>query len=54
MMLSLDETKVKLSNLTRINSIKNSIFCENLIGDDHVEYDTEAVLKKEPVRVFII
>lgn len=51
MMLSVDETKVKLSNLTRINSLKNTNYCENLIRDDHGELDTEneSVTKKEPV-----
>lgn len=34
MMLHLDETKVKLSNLTRINSIKNTKYCENLIREE--------------------
>ncbi|KAG5683335.1 hypothetical protein PVAND_012621 [Polypedilum vanderplanki] len=37
MILNLDETKVKMSNLTRINDVKNSVFCENLITDDHLE-----------------
>jgi hypothetical protein len=55
MMLSVDETKVKLSNLTRINSIKNTNYCENLIRDDHLEDDTEneAVKKKEPVSELV-
>lgn len=48
MMLSLDETKVKLSNLTRIDSIKNSNYCENLIKDDHLDLDSVAP-KKEAV-----
>lgn len=55
MMLSLDETKVKLSNLTRKkNSIKSSNYCENLIcEDDNVELDAgdEDDSKKEPVSV---
>lgn len=56
MMLSADETKVKLSNLTRINSIKNTNYCENLIRDDHLELDTDddAVKKKEPVSCIIM
>ncbi|CAG9803171.1 unnamed protein product [Chironomus riparius] len=37
MILSLDETKVRMSNLTRINDIKNTVYCENLITDDHLE-----------------
>lgn len=37
MTLSLDETKVKMSNMTRINDIKNTVYCENLITDDHLE-----------------
>lgn len=41
MMLNLDETKVKLSNLTRINSIKNTNYCENLIKDDHLDQELE-------------
>jgi hypothetical protein len=55
MMLSVDETKVKLSNLTRINSIKNTNYCENLIRDDHLEDDAEneAVKKKEPVSELV-
>lgn len=55
MMLSADETKVKLSNLARINSIKNTNFCENLIRDDHLEPDgdNEAVTKKESVSDFV-
>lgn len=35
MMLSLDETRVKMSNLTRISDVKNAVYCENLIADDH-------------------
>lgn len=41
-MLNLDETKVKLSNLTRINSIKNTKFCENLIRADHLDLDSKS------------
>lgn len=37
MVLSLDETKIKMSNLTRINDVKNTVYCENLITDDHLE-----------------
>lgn len=55
MMLSLDETKVKFSNLTRKkNSIKNSNYCENLISeDDNAAFDAVdgEVSKKEPVSV---
>lgn len=55
MMLNADETKVKLSNLARINSIKNTNYCENLIRDEHLEpdADNEAVKKKEPVSDFV-
>jgi hypothetical protein len=41
MLLSLDETRVKMSNLTRINDVKNTVFCENLITDDHLEVTSE-------------
>lgn len=48
MMLSLDETKVKLSNLTRINSIKETNYCENLIREEE-DSPTDEVPKIEPV-----
>lgn len=35
MMLSLDETRIKMNNLTRISDVKNAVYCENLITDDH-------------------
>lgn len=35
MVLGLDETRVKMSNLTRISDVKNAVYCENLITDDH-------------------
>lgn len=41
MILSLDETKVKMSNFTRINDVKNAVYCENLITDDHLESISE-------------
>lgn len=50
MMLQLDETKVRLGNLTRINSIKNTNYCENLIKEeDHLDVEQEADEKIEPV-----
>lgn len=51
MMLNLDETKVKLSNLTRINSIKNTNYCENLIREkgQTPESPSEEVPKTEAV-----
>ena len=54
MMLSLDETKVKLSNLTRINSIKNTNYCESLIKEEDFEADDETHNKKqEPVNFLL-
>lgn len=54
MMLDLDETKVKLSNLTRINSIKNTKFCENLIRPDHLDLDSKNdEVPKEAVSVVV-
>lgn len=51
-MMSLDETKVKFSNLTRINSIKNSNYCENLINDSHLgEYDISTMRAHKPVQL---
>lgn len=50
MILSLDETKVKMSNLTRINDIKNTVYCENLITDDHLEPIQE--VPKTTVRIY--
>jgi hypothetical protein len=52
-MLSLDETKVSFSNLTRIDSIKNSNYCENLISDDHLDSENDAAPKKEPVSASV-
>lgn len=49
MMINLDETKVRLSNLTRINSIKNTNYCENLIKDDHLDEPEDDTTQKKTV-----
>jgi hypothetical protein len=56
MMLGLDETKVKLNNLSKINSIKNTHYCENLIRDDQPDDSSDNIKnqqKNEPVRLYI-
>lgn len=55
MMLKLDETKVRsLTVLTRINSIKNTNYCEDLIASDELDGDDDEVPKKEPVSYCVI
>ncbi|CRL02241.1 CLUMA_CG015095, isoform A [Clunio marinus] len=51
MKLGLDETKIKLSNLTRINSLKNTNYCESLISDDHFEDSKTEETKQQPVKL---
>lgn len=48
----IDGTKVKLSNLARINSIKNTNYCENLIQEDS-DLSPDEEVPKEPVRYLI-
>lgn len=50
MTLNLDETKVRLSNLTRIDSIKNTNYCENLIKDDHLDLEDDKSQSKTVSR----
>lgn len=55
-MLGVDETKVKLNNLSKINSIKNTHYCENLIRDDQPDDSSDNIKnqqKNEPVRLYI-
>lgn len=51
MMLNLDETKVKLSNLTRMKSITNTNYCENLIREEDPTFESpsEEVPKNDTV-----
>jgi len=53
MMLTLEESSIKLSNMTRSqSSIKNTNYVENLLQDDRLEDDDDPseVPKKMPVR----
>lgn len=54
MMLNLDETSVKLSNLTRINSIKNTIYIENLIQEDHLDLDGAVDSSRSPQKELVV
>jgi hypothetical protein len=51
MMLSMDETRVKMSNLTRISDVKNTVYCENLITNDHTlpSNSCDAQVTKKPL-----
>lgn len=37
MILSLDQTKVNMSNFTRINDVKEKVYCENLISSEETD-----------------
>lgn len=46
MVLGVDELKVKLNNLNKINSIRNTHYCENVLREDDTK-DESSTEKKD-------
>lgn len=56
MVLGVDELKVKLNNLSKINSIRNTHYCENVLREEDPNKNDSRDIKRDsqkPVRIKI-